>query len=220
MRAVRWGIGLAALGWVAICGWGVAHREPDLSNPSAFLPWDLTEVEVCQIWISIEDLPPLVWQAFVAAEDPTLLERPRPASSPMARRLAAHVRRERGPGASRFEELVLGWRLDAELTRMELLDLYLDVVFLGGGTYGVEAAARHYFGKPANQLDLGEAALLAGMVPAPSRYSFLRDADLARFRRGEVLGRMVENGWLLPAEAATWEAAPIPTADPATRCLP
>lgn len=188
-------VDLAAIGWVVVFAWGLLHQVPDLANPSRYPPWTAST----RIWLSLDDLPPYVWRAFVAAEDPTLFEE---RWSSLAFPLARSARRRQG--ADGLKELLLVWRLNTELTRHELVEIYVNVVFLGEDLRGVEAGARHWFGKPAAQLELGEAAMLAGMAPAPSRYSPDHE-ELARWRRGLVLGRMVEQGWIPSADAAVYD---------------
>ncbi|MEZ4236839.1 MAG: penicillin-binding transpeptidase domain-containing protein [Myxococcota bacterium] len=105
--------------------------------------------------------------------------------------------------------MILSWRLERELTKREILQLYLNYVFLGSGNYGVEAAARDYYGVSARELEVGEAALLAGLVPAPSRYSPRRSPETAKQRRHLVLGRMIAEGWVDPIDAIDYEDAPV-----------
>jgi penicillin-binding protein 1A len=90
------------------------------------------------------------------------------------------------------QELVLAFWLEAKLTKDEILTLYLNRVYLGAGTYGIEAASRRYFAKPAQDLTLPEAALLAGLLKAPSRYAPTNSMDRARARSEVVLAAMVE----------------------------
>ncbi|WP_158007976.1 transglycosylase domain-containing protein [Methyloceanibacter superfactus] len=94
----------------------------------------------------------------------------------------------------KLEELVYAVWLEQRFTKDEILELYLNRVYFGGGTYGVEAAARHYFGKSARVVSLPQAALLAGLLKAPSRYAPTRSVRLASARADEVLDNMVEAG--------------------------
>lgn len=107
------------------------------------------------------------------------------------------------------KEAILARRLEARYPKEAILSIYLNHIFLGSGAYGVKAAARRYFSKDLDQLDPGEAALLAGLAQAPTRYSPIRDPERARARRNEVLARMVEHGFLPADEAARWQEAPI-----------
>lgn len=94
----------------------------------------------------------------------------------------------------KIREALLAIQIERRYTKDEILALYLNQVYFGSGAYGVEAAARSFFGKPAKQLNLAESALIAGMPKAPSRYSPLVDPDLAVHRRNVVLRQMKEVG--------------------------
>ena len=91
-------------------------------------------------------------------------------------------------------EAVYALTLEQRLSKDQILEAYLNKVYLGGGAYGVDAAARRYFGKPAAELSLAESAMLAGLIKAPSRFAPTRDLDRARARARVVLERMVEQG--------------------------
>jgi penicillin-binding protein 1A len=101
----------------------------------------------------------------------------------------------------KIEEVIYAIWLERRFDKDEILELYLNRVYFGGGTYGVEAASRHYFGKSARAVTLPEAALLAGLLKAPSRYAPTRNAKRAVARVDEVLDNMVEAGFLTAAEA-------------------
>ena len=103
----------------------------------------------------------------------------------------------------KLEEVIYAVWLEQRFDKDEILELYLNRVYFGGGTYGVEAASRHYFGKSARAVTLSEAALLAGLLKAPSRYAPTRNAKRAIARVDEVLDNMVEAGFLTAAEART-----------------
>ncbi|MDF7762243.1 transglycosylase domain-containing protein, partial [Kosakonia cowanii] len=83
----------------------------------------------------------------------------------------------------------------------EILELYLNKMYYGGGTYGIDAASRKFFGHGANHLSIGEAAVIAGLVKAPSNYSPTADAEAARGRAGVVLQQMVRAGDITEAQA-------------------
>jgi penicillin-binding protein 1A len=102
----------------------------------------------------------------------------------------------------KVQELLLALWLEARFTKQQIFTIYINRVYLGAGTYGVAAASRRYFAKPAGRLTLSEAAMLAGLLKAPSRYSPLRDRKAARARLQTVLANMVEAGFLSPAQAA------------------
>jgi len=104
----------------------------------------------------------------------------------------------------KVQELLLAFWLERNFSKDELLTIYLNRVYLGAGAYGVDAAARRYFAKPASDLGLAEAAMIAGLPKAPSRYAPTRDLAAARARAAVVLDAMVASGRL---DAATAEAA-------------
>src|SRR3954468_22165362 len=97
-------------------------------------------------------------------------------------------------------ELVLAREIEAKLPKDRILELYLNQIYLGNGLYGVEAAARGYFGKPVRDLTPAQAALLASLPKAPTFYDPRRFSDAARKRRDLVLNLMAQEGYLTPAE--------------------
>jgi penicillin-binding protein 1C len=105
---------------------------------------------------------------------------------------------ERGQRSLRrkLRELLLAWRLTRQLSKDEILALYLNQTYYGGLAYGVEAAAQTFFGKPASELDLAEAALLAGLPQAPSHYNPFTNPEPAQARQGVVLGLMQRAGFI------------------------
>jgi len=107
------------------------------------------------------------------------------------------------------QELVLAIWLETKFTKKEILALYLNRVYFGAGAYGIEAAAQRYFGKPADQLSIGESALLAGMMKGPSRYSPVSSADRAARRATVVLNEMVRAGAITPAQRAEAIGTPV-----------
>ena len=98
-------------------------------------------------------------------------------------------------------EAALALRLEEGLTKEEILERYLNTVYLGDGAYGVGTAATHYFGKAPRDLTLGESALLAGLIQSPGSTDPYRDPDAALARRRVVLERMVRLGWISQDEA-------------------
>lgn len=101
----------------------------------------------------------------------------------------------------KLAEAVLALRIEQLLSKDELLELYLNQVYWGHNTYGVETAARSYFNKSAEQLTLGESAMMAGIIQAPESYSPFVDFDVAKERQNIVLNRLLELKWITPAEA-------------------
>ncbi|MFP3928634.1 MAG: penicillin-binding protein 1A [Desulfobacteraceae bacterium] len=98
-------------------------------------------------------------------------------------------------------EAILSIQIEKEFSKERILYLYLNQIYLGHGAYGVEAAARTYFGKSAKELTLAESALLAGLPQAPSRYSPLRNFKRAKSRQRYVLDQMVKQGYITKEEA-------------------
>jgi penicillin-binding protein 1A len=96
----------------------------------------------------------------------------------------------------KIKETILARRLEKELSKDEIFSLYLNYIYLGHGRYGIEEAARYYFGKKAKDLDVAEAALLAGLVASPEKYSPRRDESKALARRHYVLDQMLEKSFI------------------------
>ena len=109
----------------------------------------------------------------------------------------------------KIKEAILAYRIDKSFSKDDILYLYLNQIYLGHGSYGVQAAAETYFGRPAKELTLAECALLAGLPQAPSRYSPVVNPDLAKQRQVYVLKRMAEEGYITPEEAEKAVAEPI-----------
>lgn len=109
----------------------------------------------------------------------------------------------------KIKEAVLATRMEERLSKDEILYLYLNQIYLGGGSYGVQAAAETYFGKNVDQLNLAEMAMLAGLPKAPNAYSPIKHMEKARERQGYVLDRMVREGYITPVEAEHARKTPI-----------
>ena len=107
------------------------------------------------------------------------------------------------------QELILAVWLETKFSKKQILALYLNRVNFGGGAYGIEAASQRYFNKPAAQLTLGEAALLAATMKGPSRYNPAANSDRAAKRATTVLNAMVETGAITPAERDAAFAQPV-----------
>ena len=107
----------------------------------------------------------------------------------------------------KFKEAILAMALERRFSKDQILELYLNRVYFGGGAYGIDAAARKFFGHSADRLSLPEAAVIAGLVKAPSNYAPSADVEAARRRAAVVLDRMLEAGDITAAQAAA--AAPI-----------
>lgn len=103
--------------------------------------------------------------------------------------------------ARKLREAVLALAIEQRFSKDEILELYLNRVYFGGGAYGIDAASRRFFGHPATSLSLEEAAIIAGLVKAPSRYAPTADPERARDRAGTVIAVMAETGAITSAEA-------------------
>ncbi|HOI75941.1 MAG TPA: PBP1A family penicillin-binding protein [Syntrophales bacterium] len=167
--------------------------------------------------VRIQDLPPMVVQAFVAAEDARFYQHRGFDLQSISRAFFKNIEAGRvvqggstitqqvakslflTPERSyirKIKEAVLAFKIDRYLTKDEILHLYLNHIYLGHGTYGVEAAAEAYFGKSARNLTLPEAAMLAGLPKAPSNYSPYNNLERAKQRQAYTLDRMVESGYI------------------------
>ncbi len=172
--------------------------------------------------ITLDQMPTLLPKAFVAAEDGRFFQHGGVDGWSVLRAVFNNLRSgRRSQGGStitqqvaralllspektytrKLREAILAYRIDRLLAKENILYLYLNQIYLGEGAYGVEAAARTFFGKKAVQLNLAEISLLAGLPQAPSRYSPLNDYRKAKGRQRYVLNRMAEDGYITPEEA-------------------
>jgi penicillin-binding protein 1A len=111
----------------------------------------------------------------------------------------------------KVREAVLAERLEDKYSKAQILDAYLNFVYLGNGAYGVQAASKEYFDRGADGIDIAQAALLAGLIQAPSGYDPITNPLGARERRSEVLSRMVFYKSITPAQAVIANETPLPT---------
>jgi penicillin-binding protein 1A len=114
----------------------------------------------------------------------------------------------------KLEELVLALWLELRLDKPDILELYLNRVYFGAGAYGVESAARRFFNKGAHEVTMAEAAVLAGLLKAPSKYSPAWNPALTRERAQDVLDRMIEAGFISPIDAALNAIGEVRFAEP------
>lgn len=169
----------------------------------AYVPLDLIPRYVAQAVIATEDrrfyehrgIDPigLLRAAFANARSHGFVQGGSTLTQQLAKNL--YLSNERTM-ARKLEEIALAIWLEARLSKSDILELYLNRVYLGGGAYGVDAAARRYYGKSARRLSLAEAALLAGLLKAPSRYSPLSSPDAATARGVLVLAQMRQAGFI------------------------
>ena len=111
--------------------------------------------------------------------------------------------------ARKLKEVRFALALEKRFTKSEILSRYLNIAYFGSGAYGIEAAARRYFSKPAANLNLVEAATLAGIVQRPTAYDPLRNPELSQERRDVVLSRMAALGYITPEAAEQARAIPV-----------
>ena len=177
-------------------------------------------------WLDYREIPPVMVDAMVSTEDRRFYHHPGVDPIGMARAAWLALERRgtgrRLQGAStitqqvtrniflnnsyswgrKVREMILAMALERKFSKQQILELYLNKVYFGGGAYGIDAASRKFFGHPAASLNLPEAAIIAGLVKAPSSYSPTADAEAAIGRAGVVLDLMRENGAITAAEEA------------------
>ncbi len=96
----------------------------------------------------------------------------------------------------KIKEAILAFRIERVLSKKRILELYLNQIYLGEGSYGIASASLRYFDKPISEIDYGEAALLAALPKAPSKYNPYKNVELAKFRRNLVLNNLLDNGFI------------------------
>jgi penicillin-binding protein 1A len=181
-------------------------------------------------WLSYDEIPPIMKDAMVAVEDKRF--RSHPGVDPIGIVRALGVRATKGrwsQGAStitqqlarnifltnnrtfgrKLREAILALALERRFTKDQILELYLNRVYFGGGAYGIDAASRRFFGHSAKTLSLSEAAIIAGLVKAPSNYAPSADAEAAKSRANLVLQLMRENGSITAEQAAEAQPASV-----------
>jgi len=184
-----------------------------------------------RIVISLDQMPDHLIKAFVAAEDSRFFEHSGLDLKGILRALWKNLqagRIEQGGSTitqqvtrglllqtmertfrRKVREAILAIQLERAFSKEHILYLYLNQIYLGAGAYGVEAASQTYFGKPAKDLNLAEAALLAGLPQAPSRFSPVHHLDRARLRQHYVLERMLRGGFATKQEVDEALATPL-----------
>ncbi|WP_066584111.1 transglycosylase domain-containing protein [Sphingomonas pruni] len=175
-------------------------------------------------WLPYAQIPQVMKDAMVAVEDRRFRDHPgvdpigiarsfqvritsghwRQGGSTITQQLARNIFLSSTKKFGRkAREMVLALALERKFSKDQVLELYLNKVYFGGGAYGIDAASRKFFGHGASTLSLGEAAIIAGLVKAPSNYSPTADAQAAVNRAGVVIGLMKETGKISAAEAAS-----------------
>ena len=181
-------------------------------------------------WLSYDEIPATMRTAMIAVEDrrfrshlgvdPIGMARSvkvrldtghwRQGGSTITQQLARNIFLTNSRTFGRkVKEGILALAIEQKFSKDQILELYLNRVYFGGGAYGIDAASRTFFGHGAERLSLGEAAIIAGLVKAPSNYSPTADVEAARGRASVVLNSMVENGFLPASAAASVDPAEI-----------
>src|SRR6476659_1236617 len=181
-------------------------------------------------WLTYDQIPPEMRAAMISTEDrrfrshvgvdpigigravTSALTRNRriSATSTITQQLARNIFLTNSRSFTRkIKEGILALALERKFSKDQILELYLNRVYFGGGAYGIDAASRKFFGHGADRLSLGEAAIIAGLVKAPSNYSPSADVEAARSRSGVVLQTMVKDGFISADTAAQVDTAAV-----------
>lgn len=181
-------------------------------------------------WLTIDQLPDEMKEAMVAVEDRRYYMHPgvdpigitrsfyvraiegrwTQGGSTITQQLARNVYLNNNKEFGRkIREIILALAIETKFSKDQILELYLNKVYFGGGAYGVDAASRKFFDHGAEKLSLAEAAIIAGLVKAPSRYSPTADAKAALGRAGVVIEVMQDAGMITAAEAASVKPADV-----------
>lgn len=182
-----------------------------------------------RVWVPIARIPLDVQHAFIANEDHNFYYHHGVDFGGILRAAIADATHQQFQGAStitqqlarklflndevsisrKIQEALLAMEIERYYTKDEILERYLNIVYLGSGAYGVDAAAHTYFGKSVDKLDTAQAAMIAGVVAAPSDYSPFVNLKLARERQHHVLDRMAASGFITQAHADASYAEPL-----------
>ncbi len=186
-----------------------------------------------RVELSFSEYPPLLIRAFLAAEDKTFFEHHGVDYPGLAGAVVDYVSKlgsgQRARGGStitqqvaknllignaysptrKMKEAILAWRIEDTLTKQQILELYLNQIFLGRNAYGVEAASHAYFDKELDELSLSQMAYLAILPKGPANYEPFRDTERALERRNWALGEMERNGFITAAQRAEAQSQPI-----------
>ncbi len=176
-----------------------------------------------------EDIPPVMVNAVLAIEDSRFFEHSGVDYRGMARAALANLGEAKSQGAStitmqvarnvylsseksylrKIYEVLLTFKLEHMLTKEQILEIYMNQIFLGHRAYGFAAAAQTYFGKPLKDLTIAEAAMLAGLPKAPSAYNPISNPRRARARQLHIIDRMLDNGFITEEEAQAAKDEPL-----------
>jgi penicillin-binding protein 1A len=254
LALIKWVVILGVLGAVLTAGttafvfwmYGRDPSLPDYARLSDYHPKQVTTItdandrRIGEIFserrtmVSYDKVPPIVVDAFVAAEDNTFWTHGGVDYWGMFRALVANLRAgHTKQGAStitqqvvktflltpertfrrKIQEIILARRIEKALTKQEIMTLYMNQIYFGHGRYGIEEAARFYFGKHVGQLNIGEAALLGGLPQSPENISPRKNPKRAKERQTYVLNQLAAMQKITIAEAQKWIDAPIKIVD-------
>ena len=173
-----------------------------------------------RIFVPFNSIPELVVNSFLSAEDKNFFKHPGVDAKGVLRATINNISNllssRRLEGAStitqqvaknfllsnevsldrKLKEAILAFRIERALTKERILELYLNQIYLGEGSYGIASASLQYFDKPISELNYSEAAMLAALPKAPSRYNPYKNLELAKFRRNLVLKNLYDNNYL------------------------
>lgn len=257
LRAVIWGggaavvLGIAGVIAAAVYVVRVTDDLPEYQQLAEYTPPIMSRVHAGdglliaeyarehRVFVPIENIPPTVIDAYLAAEDKNFYDHGGVDYFGMIRGgIRSVITRIRNPGAPlqsgstitqqvaknflftseqrierKVREIVIARRMERAFTKDQILELYLNEIYLGNRAYGVAAAALNYFDKSLDELELHEAAYLAALPKGPNNYHPTRETAAAIGRRNYVLGRMVANGYITQAVADEAMAMPLETVD-------
>ena len=186
-----------------------------------------------RIFVPYDAIPKNVINSFLSAEDKNFFSHPGVDAKGLMRAIINNIENiinsKRLEGAStitqqvaknflltnevsinrKIKEAILAFRIERALTKERILELYLNQIYLGSGAYGVAAASLEYFDKSIKELNYNEAALLAALPKAPSKYNPYRNKELAKFRRDLVLNNLNENNFISQKKYAQFKDSPI-----------
>ena len=173
-----------------------------------------------RLFIPYESIPEKVINSFLSAEDKNFFNHPGIDAKGILRAIVKNIKNisqnKRLEGAStitqqvaknflltnevsmkrKIKEAILAFRIERAYTKERILELYLNQIYLGQGTYGIAAASLEYFDKSIKELNYSEAALLAALPKAPSKYNPYKYPDIAKFRRNLVIENLKDNGFI------------------------
>lgn len=230
--------GAFAAAWLLqLDAWGALDMSKILDLQQSLILYDADGDEITtlhtkedRIWVDIEEVPQIVRYAFISAEDARFYDHFGvdiirifgaawadlkagayvQGASTISQQLIklSHLTSDKKM-ERKIDEAVLAYQLEQRYDKDEILEMYLNYVYFGGGYYGIEAAARGYFGVHASELTVAQAAQLAGILKSPSKYAPHLDMEASIGRRNVILSLMQEYGYLSEEECAAASAEPV-----------